>query len=167
VINVASAVPAFAQAAPQAYQGLAQILSVARPKKREERAKTAYDNAVGAMMSLSIGCPGQCPPEVQSWNLVLSRLPLRDDEEEARIVHEKLVDQVMAQNQGLLGAGNANLGPALGILAEVYHTEGICTKDTDEKILKVFKMIPQAMLGQLAASFSEKQQKKVQKMISS
>merc|ERR1711972_633271 len=144
----------------------AQIVGGAKPKKRDDKAKTAYDNAVGALLSIAIEAPRHCPPEIQVWTLILSQLPLRDDEEEARIVHEKLVDQVIAQNQGLLGSGNANLGPVLGILAEVYHTEGICTKATDDKILNVFKMIPQNMLAPLAGSFTEKQQKKVQKMLS-
>lgn len=165
-INLAAPIPGFAQASPQAFRILSQIVSGTRPKKRNDKAKTAYDNAVGALMSLAIGASAQCPPEVQAWTLILSRLPLRHDEDEAKIVHEKIVDQVMAQNQGLLGSGNANIGLVLSILAEVYHTENICNKSTDEKILKVFKMIPQPMLLPLVSGFTEKQQKKVHKLLS-
>eukprot|EP00931_Biecheleriopsis_adriatica_P043158 TRINITY_DN24680_c0_g3_i1.p1 TRINITY_DN24680_c0_g3~~TRINITY_DN24680_c0_g3_i1.p1 ORF type:complete len:1101 (-),score=285.62 TRINITY_DN24680_c0_g3_i1:18-3320(-) len=166
-INTAAPIPGFAQAAPEAFRRLAQIVSAARPKKRDEKAKTAYDNAVGALLSMAIVHQKQCPPEIQTWNLILARLPLRDDEEEAKIVHEKLVDQVMAQNADLLGPQNGNLAPVLSILAEVYKTESICNKSSDEKILKVFKMIPPANLSTLASGFTEKQQKKIQKMLSS
>lgn len=166
VINVAAGIPAFAQAAPEAFRRLAQIVGGARPKKRELRALTAYDNAVGALTSLAIGAFGQCPPEVQAWSLIISKLPLRDDWEEAQVVHGKIVDQVVAQNQNLLGANNANLGPVLGIFAEIHQTQGICNQATDDKILKVFKMIPQPTVLQLASGFSEKQRKKVEKMLS-
>jgi len=166
VINVASGIPDFGQAAPEAFRRLAQIVGGARPKKRDLRALTAYDNAVGALTSLAIGASGHCPPEVQAWSLILSKLPLRDDWEEAQAVHGKIVDQVAAQNQSLLGANNANLGTVLGIFAEIHQTQGICNEATDEKILKVFRMIPQQSVLQLASGFSEKQRKKVEKMLS-
>jgi len=166
VINVAAGIPAFGQAAPEAFRRLAQIVGGARPKKRLLRALTAYDNAVGALTSLAIGAFGQCPPEVQAWSLIISKLPLRDDWEEAQVVHGKIVDQVAAQNQNLLGANNANLGPVLVIFAEIHQTQGICNQATDDKILQVFKMIPQATVVQLASGFSEKQRKKVEKMLS-
>merc|ERR1719401_222761 len=107
-----------------------------------------------------------CPPEIQPWPLVIARLPLRDDLEEARKVHEKLVDMVLAQDQALLGgAGTPNLGPVLSVLAEIYHVENMCNKDTGEKVLKIFQMLPRDVLQSLASGFSEKQQKKIEKML--
>mmetsp|Transcript_72239 Transcript_72239/g.224078 ORF Transcript_72239/g.224078 Transcript_72239/m.224078 type:complete len:1116 (-) Transcript_72239:70-3417(-) len=165
-VNLASPLPNFAQAAPEAFRQLAQIVSGATPKKSQERAKVALDNATAALLALAIAQGQNCPPEVDAWKLVASRLPLKEDEEEAKKVHEKLVDLVLAEHQGLLGgAARPNLGQVLSILAEIYHVEAICKKETEDKILQVFKAIPVDILKGFAAGFTEKQQKKIEKML--
>jgi len=73
-------------------------------------------------------------------------------------------DLLLAEHAGLVGGGN-HLGPILSALAEVYKQENICEPETDEKILKIFNGL-KANLGTWAGSFSEKQQKKVEKMLS-
>jgi len=167
-INLAAPLPNFAEAAPQAFTRLAQIVGGKTPKKRDEKGKLAMDNAVAALLSMAKEKPQLCPPDVQAWNLVIARLPLREDEEEAKKVHEKLVGLVLEQNQGLLGGPErTNLGAVLAVLAEVYHVETICNKETESKILQIFKMLPRDLLGGLASRFTEKQQKKIEKMISS
>mmetsp|Transcript_46029 Transcript_46029/g.82878 ORF Transcript_46029/g.82878 Transcript_46029/m.82878 type:complete len:1117 (+) Transcript_46029:122-3472(+) len=166
-VNLAAPVPAFQEAAPEAFKRLAQVLSGPKPKKSEEKAKIAMDNAVAALLSLAKEKPSLCPPEVQAWELVLSKLPIKDDEDEAKKVHEKMIELVLNQNQGLLGAGNKNLGKVLSILAEIYKQENILKKENDEKIHQIFKMLPQNIIAGAAGSFTEKQQRKIEKMLSS
>lgn len=166
-INLAAPLASFAQAAPQAFTTLSRLVGGPKPKKRDDKGKLALDNAVAALLTLAKEKPSHCPPEIQAWQLVLNRLPLRDDEDEAKTVHGKLVDLVMEQHQGLLGPDRSNLPTVLAVLAEVYKAEGICDKATDEKILQVFRLIPRDMLASLAPRFSEKQRKKIEKMLSS
>mmetsp|Transcript_72305 Transcript_72305/g.157002 ORF Transcript_72305/g.157002 Transcript_72305/m.157002 type:complete len:1097 (-) Transcript_72305:209-3499(-) len=164
-VNLAAPLNSFAEAAPQAFQELARIVGAPKPKKRDDKGKIAFDNAVAALLSLAKSKPSHCPAGLEVWPLILSKLPLRDDEEEAQKVHESLADLVLAQEPSLVGGDGKNLGPTLSILAEVHHMEGICNKTTEEKILQIFKMIPQNILGGLAAGFTGKQQKKIESML--
>merc|ERR1712217_603085 len=142
-VNLAARIPAFAEASPQVFGVLNQILSSAKPKKRDEKGKLAWDNAVAALLSMAHRQGAQCPPQISAWQVVISKLPIRDDEDEAKKVHEKVADLVLEQNQGLLGgAEGAHLG----------------------KVLKIFKLLPQAAIASNVSAFSEKQQKKIEKM---
>lgn len=166
-VNLAALIPTFAQAAPEAYRSLGQILSAPTPKKRDEKGKVALDNATAALLSLATHRPDACPAEVPAWQLIVARLPIKDDEEEARKVHKAIVDLLVAQNAGLLGPDGAHLGKIMSALAEVYKQEDLCEKETDEKIKHVFKMIPGDRLRALGSSFTEKQAKKIEAMLSS
>jgi len=81
-INLASPLAAFEEAAPQAFQLLGQIVGGPAPKKRDDKGKVALDNAVSALLALAKEKPGSCPAE--AWQLVVSKLPLKEDEEEAK-----------------------------------------------------------------------------------
>lgn len=164
-VNMASKVASFADVAPKAFETLAQVLNGPKPKKKDDKAKVARDNAVAATLALATACPGQCPAGVDPWLLILLRLPMRDDVEEAKKTHAAFVDLVLAQHQGLLGAGGVNLGQVLSVLAEMHRVESICTKETDEKIKNVFKHVPTQNLQACASKFSEKQQRKIEKML--
>eukprot|EP00440_Ansanella_granifera_P037021 gb/GFBE01040173.1/.p1 GENE.gb/GFBE01040173.1/~~gb/GFBE01040173.1/.p1 ORF type:complete len:1119 (+),score=434.13 gb/GFBE01040173.1/:1-3357(+) len=164
--NLAAPLPKFAEAVPEAFRAMAKIVSGPKPKKKEEKEKITMDNAVAALLSLAKEKGNLCPPEVQAWDLVLGKLPIKDDEEEAKKVHEKLICLVLEQNQGLLGQDNKNLGRVLSILAEIYKNEDICAKESQDKILQIFKMLPQQVLMGAASHFTEKQQKKIEKMLS-
>ena len=163
-INLASPLAKFDEAAPSAFKLLGQIVGGPAPKKRDDKGKVALDNAVSALMVLAKEKPALCPAEIPVWQLVVSKLPLKEDEEEAKKVHKLVCDLLLAEHAGLLGGGS-HIGPILSALAEVYKQENICEPETDEKILKIFNGL-KANLGSWAASFSEKQQKKVEKMLS-
>jgi len=165
-INLAAPMPKFAEVAPGAFRGLAQIASAPEPKKkREENARMAIDNAVSSLLTLAVSQAGSCPPEVAVWSIIVSKLPLKADDEEAVKVHRKVVELLLEQHTGLLGPDRAHLGKILSALAEVYGDEALITKETDEAVLKVFKSIPREQLSQLSGSFSEKQQKKIERML--
>jgi len=166
-VHLAAPLDNFAEAAPDAFLRLALIVGSARPKKRDNKPKLAFDNAVAALFALAVEKAPLCPPEVQAWPLVIAKLPLKDDEDEAKKVHDKLADLVLQQHEGVLGANRSHLGAVLSVLAEVYHVEDVCKKESDEKILKIFKMLPRDTLQAQASKFTEKQQKKIEKMLSS
>jgi len=166
-VNLAAPLAKFSEAAPEAFKRLAQHLSGPKPKQSDMKGKIAMDDAVEALLSLAKEKSNLCPPEVQAWDLLLSKLPIKEDEDEAKKVHEKLIDLVLSQNQGLLGADNKNLGKVLSILAEIYKQENILEKDNDAKILQIFKMLPANIIQGAAANFTEKQQRKIEKMLSS
>jgi len=168
-VNLAAPLPRFAEAAPEAFRRLAQVITTAKVGrgKRDEKARMALENAVAAMVTLAIEKAAQCPPEVNAWAIILSKLPLREDEEEAKKVHAKIVDLTAAEHAGLLGSDRENLGKVLSVLAEVYRVEAICEKEQEEKILAIFKRIPLEMLKGLAGGLTEKQQKKIEKMLTS
>jgi len=166
-INLAAPIERFSEAAPEAFRRLGQYIAQKEPKKRDEKAKMARDNAVAALLALAKDKPQLCPQDVPAWQLVLSKLPLRDDEDEAKKVHKTIAELVLAQNMGLLGQDGSNMGKVLSLLAEVYHQENICEKETDKKINQVFTMVPRDQLMKFAGSFSEKQQRKIEKMLTS
>jgi len=168
-VNLAAPLPRFAEAAPDSFKRLAHVITTAKVGrgKRDEKARIALDNAVAAMVTLAIDKAAQCPAEVNAWAIILSKMPLREDEDEAKKVHAKMVDLMAAEHAGLLGPNRENLGKVLSFLAEIYRVEAICEKDQEEKILAIFKRIPVEMLKAHAGGLTEKQQKKIEKMLSS
>jgi hypothetical protein len=166
-VNLAAGIPAFAEAAPDAFRKLATLVTGPAPKKRDPSAKVAMDNVVAALLSLGLQQPGQCPGDINALSLAVNKLPLREDTEEAQKVHAKVVDLVIAQHAGLLGPKQENVGKILSVLAEVYKQDDISKKEIDEKIKSVFKQMPPAALQNFASSFSEKQQKRIEKIMAS
>merc|ERR1719468_708141 len=126
---------------------------------------SAGHNCVSALLALMQHKPQLCPAEVPAWQLIIGKLPIKEDEDEAKKVHKTVAEMVLAQNAGLLGPDNAHIGKVLSALAEVYKQENLCAKETDQLILNIFKMLPRENLLQLAGGFSEKQQKKIEKML--
>jgi len=165
-IGLAAPLPSFAEAAPESFRKLAQLLTGPAPKKRDEQGKVAMDNCVSALLLLARHQSAQCPQEVPAWKLVVDKLPIREDEEEAKKVHKALVELLAEQNAGLIGPDNANLGKVLSALAEVHKQETMSSEEIDTGITNIFKMLPREALVVCAASFSEKQQKKIEKMLS-
>jgi len=165
-VNLAAPLPQFAEATPKALQELSKILNAQVPKKgRKEKAKAkmALDNAVAALLALAVHRPAECGASLsEMFGLVLSKLPLKEDEEEAKKVHEIMVSQCLANNVAMLGEANRNLPAILKAMAEMYKQENICEKETDQKIVQVIKQLPQAALEGAASQFSEKQLKKIQ-----
>merc|ERR1719322_1854645 len=102
-VNLAALSPAFASAAPDAFRLLTGVVSTAKPRKRDESAKVALDNATAALLNLAVHQGAQCPADVQPWALLLAKLPLREDQEEALKVHAKIAQLVIDQHSGVLG----------------------------------------------------------------
>jgi hypothetical protein len=165
-VNLAAEIPVFAEAAPQAFTCLAQLLGGKPPKKKDDQGWVAQDNAVAALLALTRHKAACCPGTIQPWQLIISKLPLESDWDEAKKLHKTLVELVMVQDQGLLGPNASHLGKVLSAFAEIHKNEDLVEKEVSEKILQIFKMIPQAKLLELKDQFSEKQMKKIERMLS-
>merc|ERR1719443_2242205 len=168
IMNKAASIPAFAEVAPAVFQKLANLLGAPKKgsKKKDLMAKMALDNAAAALVRLSQHQAAACPAGLDSWGLALSKCPLRDDADEGKKIHKILVDLVFQQHQGVLGPNNANLGKLLSIFAEVHGLEAISDTECDAGIVKIFKMLPQDVIKSNSASFSEKQMKKIESILS-
>merc|ERR1712110_145554 len=106
-------------------------------------------------------------PEMDAWKLVVDKLPIKEDEEEAPVVHEIIAQNVIQQNAAMLGPNQARLPQILGALSEIYKNEDLSKTETDTMIFQIFTRIPQDKLLTMASSFSEKQQKKIEHMLTS
>lgn len=163
-MNLASKIPAFQAAAPLVFNMLGQWLAQKVPKKREEKAKAALDNAVAAMMQLAIHHAAAKPAEVDAWSLVLDKMPLKNDQEEGKKSHKLMVQLLLQENPHLLGPNNCNLGKVLCCMAEIYNSEALSDKELDEQIETVFKKLPDGVLNQYQSNFTEKQVLRIKKM---
>eukprot|EP00406_Dinophysis_acuminata_P044477 CAMPEP_0179310970 /NCGR_PEP_ID=MMETSP0797-20121207/52443_1 /TAXON_ID=47934 /ORGANISM="Dinophysis acuminata, Strain DAEP01" /LENGTH=1117 /DNA_ID=CAMNT_0021020725 /DNA_START=60 /DNA_END=3413 /DNA_ORIENTATION=- len=164
-VSLAAPLAKFGEAAPEAFKVLATLVSGPAPKKRETSGKLAMDNCVSALLALARGKGEFCPPDVPAWQLIVNKLPLTTDEDEAKKVHRAVCTLVLEQHAGLLGPDHGHIGKILSALAEVYHQEELCNKETEADILRIFQHIPQEKLQSLAGNFTEKQQKKIEKML--
>jgi len=168
IMNVAASVPAFAEVAPTVFQKLANLLGVQKkaPKKRNLMSKMALDNAVAALVRMSQHQAAACPAGLDCWGLALSKCPLRDDQDEGKKTHKILVELVLKQHEGILGPNFANLGKLLSIFAEVHSVEAMSDTECDAGIEKIFKTLPQDLVKSHVSSFSEKQIKKIEIIMS-
>jgi hypothetical protein len=167
IMNKAASIPAFAEVAPAVFQKLVNLLGAPKKgsKKKDLMAKMALDNAAAALVRLSQHQAAACPAGMDPWGVALAKCPLRQDEEEGKKTHKILVELVLQQHQGILGANNAHLGKLLSIFAEVHSVSEISDEECDAGIEKIFKMLPQEMIKSNIANFSEKQQKKIESIL--
>merc|ERR1712079_1003202 len=107
-MNLAASIPQFEEAAPDAFRRLATVVGGPAPKRKDDSAKVAMDNAVAALLSLGFEKANACPPEVNPFAIALQKMPLKEDWEEAKKVHKKLVQNLVQQHAGLIGANQAN-----------------------------------------------------------
>eukprot|EP00929_Paragymnodinium_shiwhaense_P080785 TRINITY_DN4214_c0_g1_i1.p1 TRINITY_DN4214_c0_g1~~TRINITY_DN4214_c0_g1_i1.p1 ORF type:complete len:1120 (-),score=304.71 TRINITY_DN4214_c0_g1_i1:125-3484(-) len=166
IVNLAAPIPEFSEAAPEAFRRIAAVISQSNPKKKEQMAQFAVDNEVAALFRLAKSHQASCPPEVQPWKIVAQRLPLWHDDEEARKVHAEVADLVLGQHPAVVG-DRSILAPVLGALSEVVGAHGFSTEETDAKIKKIFSQISVDELKAFAGQFTDKQRRKIDKLMTS
>jgi hypothetical protein len=163
-VNLGCKIPQFKQAAGPVFGMIGQWLLQKAPKKRDEKARAAVDNAVAAMMQLCAFHWDVKPPELDAWALVLDKMPLKSDQEEGKKCHKLMVQMLLAENAPLLGPDNRNLGKIMSCMAEIHNNEGLSDKELDGQIEQVFKKLPDGVFNQHASCFSEKQQMRIVKI---
>ena len=96
------------------------------------------------------------PEQAQLFELWLSKLPLRADEIEAKVVHRQLVELVEASNPALIGAGFAKLPQVLSVMAALLESceslkagepESLMDVDTRTRMVALVKMIQAQVPG--------------------
>jgi len=136
-----------------------------KPKNKDTNGKLAYDNAIAALTVACIHCPTLAPEGNvdRLWDeAIFNKLPIRFDEDESQKLNEYLFEKVSAQDPNTLGAGNKRLGRLLGLFSDVYSTE-LVSDELKEKIKNALSSMDRGQLTSM--SFTEKQQKKISKII--
>jgi hypothetical protein len=134
-------------------------------KNKDTNGKLAYDNAIAALTVACIHCPALAPEGNvdRLWEeAIFQKLPIRYDEDESQKLNEYLFDRVSAQDPNTLGANSCRLPKLLGLFSDIYSTE-LVSDELKEKIKVALVGMDRAQLTQM--SFTEKQQKKISKII--
>ena len=159
-VNVASRIPEFSSVAQQAVQRL--LMTIEQPNARSKVNLMATENAVAALGHVcekheaALGAPAAA----KCWEQWISRLPIKEDEEEGQITHTQLLRLVQAQHTTV----HAHLPKALHILVQVYKRNS-CSEETSSGIARLLASIPEANLAQLVQQFPEKDRKKTIRIV--
>lgn len=104
-------------------------------KKSEKDAQSVADNALSALVQIllnySAALQGGC---ASLWSAWLGGLPCQEDEQEAERNHALLVEFVMDEKPEVVGAGGANLGQIMSILADIYEHDEMSNDEINRAI---------------------------------
>jgi hypothetical protein len=159
---------AFSPHAVETGKKLAELVGTSRSSKKGKKAKAANlvaDNALSALMELLTHHDSAvAAAAAQLWGAWVAGLPCVEDDSEGVRNHGTLVQLVQMQKPEVIGAGAANVPRLLSILVDVYQTEMVDDL-TSFSIGKLLAGLGQSQLEQYAASFSEKQRKKLLRVV--
>jgi len=161
-VSLAAPLSEFSEHAQTSYDKICQVVNDKKKfnKKHDDSSKEAMDNMVAALIQLAVH---QNVP-AEAWQFIFKKLPLRDDLSEAEKVHAELLKFVMGDNPRVLGPNRENLGKLVGVFSEVYNSEG-SNDELNRDIRTVFAQIPKETLANLEQQFSQKQVKKIQRVL--
>merc|ERR1712070_1267203 len=91
------------------------------PKAKKKKNRGATDNVLAAL-AMTCKHHTSIPAIEQYWQLWLSFLPGKEDEEAALVSHKILSECIQANHTPLLGANREQLARAFVVLAEVFKT---------------------------------------------
>jgi len=159
---------AFEPYAPDTAAKLAEVITKTRArgkKKSEKPAQMAADNALSALVELLLhhAAPLQAA-QGQLWSTWLGGLPVQEDEAEGVRNHKILLGLMEQQKPEVVGPGCANLPRLLSILVDIYKTDMV-DELTSAAIGKLLVNAGEAALEKFAVSFSEKQKKKLMRIV--
>jgi hypothetical protein len=140
----------------------------AQKKKRNAQAKAndrAADNALSALLQIAIHHSKNLPDVQAVWTYLLERLPLREDDEESIKVNREVVNLVMKEDGSCLGPNRVNLPKLMAFCAEAWDVK-LSDQETRDDIVKLFKAVPENIISGFAQMFSEKQKKRINKIMS-
>jgi hypothetical protein len=163
-VSLAAKEPNFASAAMQAAEHLAQVVSETRKrgkKKSEKPAQACADNALSGLINiLQHHQAAVASGEAQLWSVWMAGLPCQEDEEEGVKNHKILLQLIASEKKEVLG----QLPKLLGVLVDAYKTDMVDT-ETSGGIAQLALRIGEAKLQELASSLSEKQKKKLARIV--
>jgi len=162
IINLAARVAHFGVVARTAHDKIMIVLQGQKKfaKKKDDMHKMAADNMTAALLQLLIyhDLPSS------SWETLLNHLPLRTDTLEGEKAHADVLRLLKEQHRGLLGPEQKYTAKVLGVLAEVYGSEG-SNDELNRDLHSTFLQIPEHVLRSLQSQFSEKQKKKINRVL--
>merc|ERR1712136_603725 len=163
-MSLAAKDPAFAPLSVDVSQKLAQIVTQARgleKKKTHKPAQGVADNALSALAEILLNHSASIGgATTQLWGVWMAGLPCQEDEEEGEKNHKTLLRLIQSEQPEIVGEGGSNLPALLKILVDLYKTDMV-TEETSAGIGQLVVLIGQARLEQYAASYSDKQKKKI------
>eukprot|EP00933_Yihiella_yeosuensis_P042171 TRINITY_DN3669_c0_g4_i1.p1 TRINITY_DN3669_c0_g4~~TRINITY_DN3669_c0_g4_i1.p1 ORF type:complete len:1118 (+),score=297.78 TRINITY_DN3669_c0_g4_i1:93-3446(+) len=166
-LSLAAKWPAFAELAPDAAAKLAQVITETRKrskKKSDKLAQACADNALSALVEILQHHPAVSQAAPQLWGVWLQGLPCQEDEQEGERNHKTLLKLMQAQKPEVIGEGGANVPRLFGILVDQYKTEMV-DEETTKGIGAMALAIGEARLEGFASQWSEKQKKKVVRIL--
>mmetsp|Transcript_62529 Transcript_62529/g.167479 ORF Transcript_62529/g.167479 Transcript_62529/m.167479 type:complete len:1100 (+) Transcript_62529:67-3366(+) len=162
--------PEFAELAPKGFQALVGVVQETRGGKIKKTGMdrrewdSACDNALAALLELLVHHQASLQAD-EGWKIFVDALPLRVDEEEAVRVHKQVLHLMQSRHEKLLGPQNGNLVQLVRSFASCYTTERL-DDEGRELVNKMMCQIPEQWFSQHASEFNEKQQKRIQKIVS-
>jgi len=163
-VSLAAKEPHFTSVAMQAAENLAKVVSETRnrsKKKSEKPAQACADNALSGLINiLQHHQAAIAGGEAQLWNVWIAGLPCQEDEEEGVKNHKILLQLVASEKSEVLN----QLPKLFGVLVDAYKTD-MADKETSCGISQLALKIGEGKLQQLASSLSEKQQKKLARIV--
>eukprot|EP00930_Biecheleria_cincta_P032957 TRINITY_DN22821_c0_g1_i1.p1 TRINITY_DN22821_c0_g1~~TRINITY_DN22821_c0_g1_i1.p1 ORF type:complete len:1112 (-),score=279.03 TRINITY_DN22821_c0_g1_i1:64-3399(-) len=167
-VSLAAKQAAFAQLAPAAAEKLSRVVTESRKrskKKSEKAAQACADNALSALLEiLTNHQQAVSSTQAQLWNVWLSGLPCQEDDQEGIRNHRKLLELMVQERAEVVGEGGQNVPKLLQILVDVYKSEMV-DDETSKGIGQLALRLGEARLEQFASGFSEKQRKKLARIV--
>ncbi|CAE7217211.1 Ipo5 [Symbiodinium pilosum] len=167
-VYLAARLQAFSPLALDAANKLSQVVAQSRQrskKKSEKIAQACADNALSALIEiLLVHHQAVASVQAQVWNVWLSGLPCQEDESEGIRNHRTLLRLINEEKPEVVGEGGANVPKLFGILVDVYKTD-MADELTSRGIGQFALRLGESKLESFAAQFSEKQKKKLLRIV--
>ncbi|CAK9028346.1 Importin-5 (Imp5) (Importin subunit beta-3) (Karyopherin beta-3) (Ran-binding protein 5) (RanBP5), partial [Durusdinium trenchii] len=167
-VYLAAKVPEFAPLALDTAKRLSEVVTQSRQrskKKSEKIAQACADNALSGLVEILMVHP-QAVASVQGelWKVWLSGLPCQEDESEGERNHRRLLELIQQEKPEVVGEGGQNVPKLFGVLVDVYKTD-MADEETSKGIGLFALRLGESKLEAFAAQFSEKQKKKLIRIV--
>jgi len=171
-LSLAAKEQAFAPLAADAARKLTEVVTQSRKrekKKSEKVAQACADNALSALVEILLNqqeALAAVGPEAsaQLWGVWLSGLPCQEDEQEGVKNHKILLQLLQQEKPEIVGQGGQNVPKLLAIFVDLYKTDMV-DEATSKDIGQLMLRVGSARLDQYAAQYSQKQCKKLKRIV--
>ncbi|CAJ1359246.1 unnamed protein product, partial [Effrenium voratum] len=167
-VYLAAKIPEFAPLALDAANKLCQVVTQSRQrskKKSEKIAQACADNALSGLGEiLLVHQQAVMSMQAQLWQVWVGGLPCREDDSEGVRNHRRLLEFIQQEKKEVVGEGGQNVPKLFGVLVDVYKTD-MADEETSKGIGAFALLLGESKLESFAAQFSEKQRKKLLRIV--
>lgn len=163
-LNCASKMKEFAPYVTDVVQRILAVCSGAMkfPKKHDDVSSEAVDNMVSALYYIMKR--HEMPINDQVIDVLYNNIPLLHDTTEGLKVHKDLLDALQNNNPKFCGPQGQYVGTLIGKFSEIYLGEA-SDDDLNLAIKSTFGSLGNERLAQLQASFTDKQKRKIERVL--